>query len=797
MKKILLLVCSIAIFATTNAQTNTITDHLNAKKTITLNKVTVTDIQKNGALSDSTKLPTSKAVKEFVEGVGGYSFSGWQPSLLTQYHTAEGVVINIGGDTLLNIFRIDSLNRHVSDSLNDGGALVQRYSYDAGLTWQQYTNTYNSIYDDRNVIGGRLSSGRIVLIFRRYRSTTANDVGRIYSDDNGASWSSYSSITTTLTSPQPFGKIILSGDGKYKVVINEVGKVQIYQSTDGTSWSVQSEITKTNIDETAIAYVGSGKMIAISRDQNYSNPVGFIDSSYFMHRSADNGTTWSYLGRTGMNNNQIGVNWTAPTIEWDSVRANVIAIAYTRHYIAAPSGFQDPTKDSINIYIQSADSAYANTWGKKLSHSRPLPNQRFTYGYPTLAKLNNGNYIGIYTETSSLKTSDSVHYSTVRNERANFYQFDINYINLNNSTAANRYSLSTIFNTVTGVFDYKSLLKSFNTSEADSFNFASNGKGLLLASPNDNTADIIQIVSKGRDSIYNRFLQYGSVHLAKPNGSKVGVGTDLPVYKADVVLTDANNNTVSSVLGITHNSSGTSANGIGTAIDFLTKNSSYSISPVMAQITSITTDEASLTGDLAFSTRTNNNLTEYLRIKGSSGKILVGTATDYAHAGAYQHKLIVNYSDATTNTIINGLAVGRKTTGTAAVGIGAGIAFVTDNVYGATSEIGSVAAVQTNIWDIGSDLVFYNRLNNVLGEKMRITSGGNLIIGATTGSSSATLEATSTTKGFLPPRMTGAQAEAISSPAEGLLIYSTNGSGTTITSKGWWGYEGSTWVKLN
>ena len=55
----------------------------------------------------------------------------------------------------------------------------------------------------------------------------------------------------------------------------------------------------------------------------------------------------------------------------------------------------------------------------------------------------------------------------------------------------------------------------------------------------------------------------------------------------------------------------------------------------------------------------------------------------------------------------------------------------------------------------------------------------------------------STTQGFLPPRMTGVQAEAISTPAEGLMVYSTDGSGITITSKGWWGYDGATWVQLN
>lgn len=61
---------------------------------------------------------------------------------------------------------------------------------------------------------------------------------------------------------------------------------------------------------------------------------------------------------------------------------------------------------------------------------------------------------------------------------------------------------------------------------------------------------------------------------------------------------------------------------------------------------------------------------------------------------------------------------------------------------------------------------------------------------------SAVLAANSTTKGFLPPRMTGTQAEAIAAPAEALMVYATDGSGVTITSKGWWGWDGATWIKL-
>jgi hypothetical protein len=82
---------------------------------------------------------------------------------------------------------------------------------------------------------------------------------------------------------------------------------------------------------------------------------------------------------------------------------------------------------------------------------------------------------------------------------------------------------------------------------------------------------------------------------------------------------------------------------------------------------------------------------------------------------------------------------------------------------------------------------------------MRLDTGGSLSIGkgTTAAVASSILELSSTTKGFLPPRMTGAQAEAIGTPAAGLMVYSTDGSGATITSLGWWGYNGTTWVKLN
>ena len=59
-------------------------------------------------------------------------------------------------------------------------------------------------------------------------------------------------------------------------------------------------------------------------------------------------------------------------------------------------------------------------------------------------------------------------------------------------------------------------------------------------------------------------------------------------------------------------------------------------------------------------------------------------------------------------------------------------------------------------------------------------------IGTATPTASAQLDVTSTTKGFLPPRMTTTDRDAIVSPAAGLIIYNTTISGLQI-------YSGSTW----
>jgi hypothetical protein len=93
---------------------------------------------------------------------------------------------------------------------------------------------------------------------------------------------------------------------------------------------------------------------------------------------------------------------------------------------------------------------------------------------------------------------------------------------------------------------------------------------------------------------------------------------------------------------------------------------------------------------------------------------------------------------------------------------------------------------------LANDCVFYNAvsgdisiLNDFSTGKIKLATGGvstaqatlfttgNFAIGTTTDVASSILTVESTTRGFLPPRMTTTQKNAIASPATGLVVYDT------------------------
>ena len=103
-----------------------------------------------------------------------------------------------------------------------------------------------------------------------------------------------------------------------------------------------------------------------------------------------------------------------------------------------------------------------------------------------------------------------------------------------------------------------------------------------------------------------------------------------------------------------------------------------------------------------------------------------------------------------------------------------------------TADAGTLTGTTLNSTVTGSSLTSVGTLNSA-------TVNGKVIIGASSAASaSAVLEVSSTTQGFLPPRMTHAQKTAIVSPPQGLMIYCTN-CGTNGEPEY---FNGTSWVNM-
>jgi len=100
---------------------------------------------------------------------------------------------------------------------------------------------------------------------------------------------------------------------------------------------------------------------------------------------------------------------------------------------------------------------------------------------------------------------------------------------------------------------------------------------------------------------------------------------------------------------------------------------------------------------------------------------------------------------------------------------------VTNPIVGSITGNAATATTAGNITATSNTtLTTLSNLTSV-GTLTSATVNGKVIVGATSAASaSAVLEANSTTQGFLPPRMLGAQRDAISSKTAGLVVWCTN-----------------------
>jgi hypothetical protein len=179
----------------------------------------------------------------------------------------------------------------------------------------------------------------------------------------------------------------------------------------------------------------------------------------------------------------------------------------------------------------------------------------------------------------------------------------------------------------------------------------------------------------------------------------------------------------------------------------------------------VTADAGTLTGTTLKSTIINSSLTS------------VGTLVNLSVTNPISGSITGNAATATLASSATKLATSRNINGIAFDGTG-------DITVAASA--GTLTGTSLNTTITGSSLTSVGILNNA-------TVNGKVIVGAAAeSSSSAILEASSTTQGFLPPRMTIAQRLAITNPAQGLMIYCTN-CGTYGEPQY---YNGNTWLNF-
>jgi hypothetical protein len=98
---------------------------------------------------------------------------------------------------------------------------------------------------------------------------------------------------------------------------------------------------------------------------------------------------------------------------------------------------------------------------------------------------------------------------------------------------------------------------------------------------------------------------------------------------------------------------------------------------------------------------------------------------------------------------------------------------MTGSTYGTDPGASSASFVIGNLSTSAFELVTYDAVSTYTRRLKLFGNTGNILIGSGSNVTSSIFQISSTTQGFLPPRMTTTQKNAISSPAAGLMVFDT------------------------
>ena len=175
----------------------------------------------------------------------------------------------------------------------------------------------------------------------------------------------------------------------------------------------------------------------------------------------------------------------------------------------------------------------------------------------------------------------------------------------------------------------------------------------------------------------------------------------------------------------------------------------------------VTADAGTLTGTTLKSTITGSSLTS------------VGTLANLTVTNPIVGSITGNAATATSATTATSAGTASTATKLATSRNINGIGFDGSGDITVTADAGTLTGTTLKSTITGSSLTSVGTIASLT--TGAITNSGKVIVGASSAaSSSAVLEASSTTQGFLPPRMTRSQRNAINTPASGLVVWCNN-----------------------
>jgi hypothetical protein len=139
------------------------------------------------------------------------------------------------------------------------------------------------------------------------------------------------------------------------------------------------------------------------------------------------------------------------------------------------------------------------------------------------------------------------------------------------------------------------------------------------------------------------------------SSGNLGIGTSSPGARLESLVDDATTNAVTRALALSHTTTGTAADGIGSGISFNQESSTGALR-ASAYIDSIFTNvtDASLASALTFTTRSGGSLTERMRINSSGNVSIGGTANRATTVGT--NALQIFDGTAPVGTLANGVS---------------------------------------------------------------------------------------------------------------------------------------------